>query len=248
MCTFFKAIAKDAEKELISLHKKVLHGFIVQATWSQSELEQHVHAAIRQAIKASFAQAKSKASDTFGYVVSQFVVFAAASAIYNTWLGLDYPTWITPYPTWHTPGHVQGFFASLKEYLDESADLASIFLFSCLLSNLMFYKYIVDVVYQIKQANSQTKINFSPLESVLERGQYSVPIAISCIIVFCSMLASFWLFQEISAVNFFKNSLDEVADVCSMLSVAVPMFFSMRIKKFVEVLNGAALFACLKND
>jgi hypothetical protein len=217
--TFFQAIAEDAEKD---------RQFIGR---SQSELEQQVHAAIRQAIKTSFAQARRTALVTFGGVVLAFVGLAGAAAFFLT------------------PSHMQlGFFASLKEFLDESADLASIFLFSCQLANLMFYKYIVDVVYQIKQANRQTKINFSPLETVLERGQYFVPFAISCIIVFCSMLVSFWLFQERSAVNFFKNSLDEVADVCSMLSVAVPMFFGMRIKKFIEVLTGAALFASLKND
>jgi hypothetical protein len=190
-----------------------------------------MNALVQQAIKVSVTQAKSKALVTFGSVVLAFVSLAGAAAFFLT------------------PSHMQlGFFGSLKEYLDESADLASIFLFSCLLSNLMFYEYIVDVVYQIKQANRQTKINFSPLETVLERGQYFVPFYISCIIVFCSMLVSFWLFQERSAVNFFKNSLDEVADVCSILSVAVPMFFGMRIKKFVEVLTGAALFAGLKND
>ena len=190
-----------------------------------------MNALVQQAIKVSVTQAKSKALVAFGSVVLAFVGLAGAAAFFLT------------------PSHMQlGFFGSLKEYLDESADLASIFLYSCLLSNLMFYNYIVDVVYQIKQANRQTKINFSPLETALERGAYFVPSCISCIIVFCSMLVSFWLFQERSAVNFFKNSLDEVADVCSMLSVAVPMFFGMRIKKFIEVLTGAALFASLKND
>jgi hypothetical protein len=184
-------------------------------------------------IKDTVTQAKSKALVVFGSVVMAFVGLAGIAAFF------------------FTPSHLKlGFFASLKEYLDESADLSSIFLFACLISNLKFIQYIVDVVYQIKQANRQTKINFSPLETVLNRGQFFAPFVFSCIIVLASLALSFWIFEERSAVNFFKNSLDEVADVCSMLSVAVPMYIGMRIKKFIEVISGAALLylAAAKDD
>ena len=110
---------------------------------SQSDFDNQMNAIVREAIKVSVAQAKSKALVTFGSVVLAFVGLAGAAAFYLT------------------PSHMQlGFFGSLKEYLDESADLASIFLFSCLLSNLMFYKCIADVVYQNKQANGRPKLFF----------------------------------------------------------------------------------------
>ena len=110
---------------------------------TSSAFDQQMRALVRQAMKDSFAQAKCKALFTFGSVVLAFVGLAGAAAFYLT------------------PSHMQlGFFGSLKEYLDESADLASIFLFSCLLSNLMFYKCIADVVYQNKQANGRPKLIF----------------------------------------------------------------------------------------
>jgi hypothetical protein len=46
--------------------------------------------------------------------------------------------------------------------------------------------------------------------------------------------------QEQPAVNFFKNSLDEVADVCSILTVGLSIFISLRVKKSVDLLSGMA--------
>jgi hypothetical protein len=133
-----------------------------------------------------------------------------------------------------------GFAGCLKEYLDEVADVASIFLFSCYISNVALVKYFVGILYQVKNATRYTKLDFSPLERVVSKGQFFTPVLISSFIVLLSLGFSFVVFKEQSAVNFFKNSLDEVADVCSILTVGLSIFFSLRVKKCVDLLSGMA--------
>jgi hypothetical protein len=123
------------------------------------------------------------------------------------------------------------FSFSMKEYFDEVADIASIFLFACFICDLMlvnfFYGSPSGILHQIKNP-STAGMNSPPLKLALSRAQFLTPILISCFTVLVSLGVSFAFLQEQSAVNFFKNSLDEVADVCSILTVALALFFGLR--------------------
>ena len=137
------------------------------------------------------------------------------------------------------------FSFSMKEYFDEVADIASIFLFACFVCDLMLVKTFFGspsgILYQIKNP-STAGINFSPLKLALSRAQFLTPFLISCFTVLAALGASFAFYQEQSVVNFFKNSLDELADVCSILTVALALFFSLRVDKFVQAVRGMAYF------
>jgi hypothetical protein len=143
----------------------------------------------------------------------------------------------------------QVFFSfSMKEYFDEVADIASIFLFACFVCDLMLVKNFFGspsgILYQIKNT-STAGINFSPLKLALSRAQFLTPFLISCFTVLVSLGVSFAFYQEQSALNFFTNSLDEVANVCSILTVALALFFALRVDKFVQAVSGTAYFYCV---
>jgi hypothetical protein len=175
------------------------------------------------------------------------------------------------------------FSFSMKEYFDEVADIASIFLFACFVCDLMLVKHFFGspsgIVYQITQIKNPLRsisgfnlrrikciitpsyssvtagINFSPLKLALSRAQFLTPFLISCFTVLFLMGVSFVFYQKTAfklnqfateaALNFFKNSLDEVADVCSILTVALALFFALRVDKFVQAVSGMAYFYCV---
>jgi hypothetical protein len=154
------------------------------------------------------------------------------------------------------------FSFSMKDYFDEVADIASIFLFACFVCDLMLVKHFFGspsgIVYQIKNPSYSSVtagINFSPLKLALSRAQFLTPFLISCFTVLFLMGVSFVFYQKTAfrlnqfateaALNFFKNSLDEVADVCSILTVALALFFALRVEKFVQAVSGMAYFYCV---
>ena len=145
------------------------------------------------------------------------------------------------------------FSFSMKEYFDEVADIASIFLFACFVCDLMLVKHFFGspsgIVYQIKNPSYSSVtagINFSPLKLALSRAQFLTPFLISCFTVIFLMCVSLRTNLNPEAIlNFFKNSLDEVADVCSILTVALALFFALRVDKFVQAVSGMAYFYCV---
>ena len=203
---------------------KDLHEEMEQKGQSVTSFEQAQSLGDTMLLKLA-ARIRSKAVVRFITVVLLFLSVAGTSAYFLTPSNLSAQL---------------GFAGSLKEYLDEVADLASIFFFSCYISNLMLVKFFVDLLYQVKNATRDTKLDFSPLERVVSKGQFFTPVLISIVLVLLSLGFSFVVFKEQSAVNFFKNSLDEVADVCSILKVGLSIFFSLRVKKFVDLLSGMA--------
>lgn len=179
-----------------------------------------------------FARVRSKAVARFFTVIAIFTGIAAAFAYFLT------------------PSHLMnqlGFLGSFKEYLDEAADLASIFLFAHVVRVQIQKNRIGRFFQEIKKAKfktdgtPETEIDFS----ILSESPYS-PLRITAFIVIFSLFLSFAVFKEVSAVNFFKNSLDEVADVCSILTVAIYMFDATRMANFPQILMSALFFAGLK--
>jgi hypothetical protein len=180
-----------------------------------------------------FARVRSKAVARFFTVIAIFTGIAAAFAYFLT------------------PSHLMnqlGFLGSFKEYLDEAADLASIFLFAHVVRAQIQKNRIGRFFQGIKNAKFKTDGTLEPPGidfSMLSASPYS-PLRIAAFIVIFSLFLSFAVFKEVSAVNFFKNSLDEVADVCSILTVAIYMFDATRMANFPQVLMSALFFAGMK--
>ena len=63
------------------------------------------------------------------------------------------------------------------------------------------------------------------------------PIFTFVAILTISFFVSLQLVAEQTSVNFFKNNLDEVADVCSILTVATLFYYEHRVRHVVAVLN-----------
>ena len=132
------------------------------------------------------------------------------------------------------PAHVKsklGFFSATKEYVDEVADLASIFLYALTLGVVHAWKRTGSNIQNFKEGKTPTDVNNTFFAA------FKGPIFTFVVILTISFFVSLQLVAEQTSVNFFKNNLDEVADVCSILTVATLFYYEHRVRHVVAVLN-----------
>jgi hypothetical protein len=112
-------------------------------------------------------------------------------------------------------------------YVDEVADLLSIALFSSFLATSRHIKMLTDNALAIKDGKKlpHHAITFSQR-----------PVIMFATIISAAFFLSTQLVDEQTTVNFLKHNLDEVADVCSILTAAMVVYYEHR-----ACLVGAAL-------
>ena len=143
-----------------------------------------------------------------------------------------------------TPAPVKtklGFLGSTKEYVDEVADIGSIFLFAFTLSVMHRWSRIVQNIQNLKQGRAPASIwellcfVLPPGDTLLNFYKWTIIAFLSVITVAFSV--SLQLVPAQTSVNFLKNNLDEVADVCSILTAALLFYYEYRLRHVVIFLN-----------
>jgi hypothetical protein len=134
-----------------------------------------------------------------------------------------------------------GFLGSTKEYVDEVADIGSILLFAFTLSAIHRSSQIVQNIQKLKQGRAPANIwellclVVPPGDTVLNFCKW--PIIAFLSVITAAFSVSLQLVPAQTSVNFLKNNLDEVADVCSILTAAMLFYFEYRLRHVVIFLN-----------
>jgi len=134
-----------------------------------------------------------------------------------------------------------GFLGSTKEYVDEVADIGSIFLFAFTLSVIHRSSRIVQNIQKLKQGKVPANIwellcvVLPPGDTVLSFYKWTIVAFLS--VITAAFSVSLQLVPAQTTVNFLKNNLDEVADVCSILTAAMLFYYEYRLRHVVIFLN-----------
>ncbi len=138
-----------------------------------------------------------------------------------------------------------GWFETVKQYLDEAADLCSIFFFVCMLAVCRTVQFFFDGLISDAKFASANAGARSVVEAMVDGAvQRSSIVLTSCCSLACLVtvpLIASLSFTDNTAVHFFKNNMDEVADVSSILSVALFLHFRARVRAF-----DAQYFDCVE--
>ena len=113
-------------------------------------------------------------------------------------------------------------------YVDEVADLVSIALFSFFLAASRHIKMLTANALAIKDGKN-------PPYRVISF--YQRPIIMFATIIAAAFFLSTQFVDEQTSVNFLKHNLDEVADVCSILTAAMVVYYEHRARLVAAALE-----------
>ena len=126
-----------------------------------------------------------------------------------------------------------GWVETVKQYLDEAADICSIFFFVFILTVFRTMQLVFDgLIADRARIDAGAQLGLPDACRRVNSGSIHMAAftAFACLIaapLIVSMFAA-----DHSAIHFFKNSLDEVADVCSIATVAIFIYYRARIRAF----------------
>lgn len=136
-----------------------------------------------------------------------------------------------------------GWFDIVKQYTDEAADICNIFFFICTVTlgptvQLCFDAFFSDAKLASRSNGSVLLYPEPNINSSATLRKLSLTAWGSAVCVLAALLAtSAVFFAGKSASDFFKNDLDQVADACSILKMALFIYYSSRVETFKSQLS-----------